>query len=355
MGGNALKYETVRLSKSDYVKMADECTLKLKSLYPDNHIQAIESYRSKETFGDLDILIESTGFDPFKAADILSAVQVVRNGPVTSIGLRINPNIVSNEKNVFQVDFIAIDKESFDYAKNYFAHNDQGNLVGRLFHATGLAHRHDGLYHYFRDGDYKFKETLLTKDYEKALEFMGYDSDKFKRGFDTLDDMFKFVGSSKFFNKSIFLLENRNAQSRVRDAKRPSYTAFLKWCEITNPLPDYTYPKDKNMWHDRIDNFFPGFHDKYNQAKVELEKLREVKNKFNGDIVSQWTGFSGKELGQIMASWKKSFESSQSMHTYILNNGQEILKNKVVEITSKISFKNDPEKVEKTNKIKLKM
>lgn len=33
--------------------------------------------------------------------------------------------------------------------------------------------------------------------------------------------------ASSFFNRDIYLLKNRNAKSRVRDSKRPSYMKFI--------------------------------------------------------------------------------------------------------------------------------
>lgn len=327
MGGNALSYDAVRLAKPEYARMATSCVASLQEAYPGKRIHAIESYRAKETFGDLDILIESDGFDPFVAAGALHAVEVVRNGPVTSIGVLVQPEkgeLLTD--NVFQVDLITIASESFDYARQYFSANDQGNLVGRLFHATGLSHRHDGLYYYLRDGSHKFREILLTQDYSQALRFMGYDADTFKAGFETLEDMFVFVASSEFFNSDIFLLENRNAQSRIRDRKRPSYTAFLKWCEVTVGLPDYDYPDIKTEWHDRLESFFPGFLAEYAQGLSDLAKLREVKAKFNGGLVSTWTGLKGKELGAVMAAWRNGFSSTETMHQFVLDTDTEILR-----------------------------
>lgn len=264
-------------------------------------------------------------------------------GPVTSIGVRVRLDEPICEGNVFQVDFITIAPESFNYAKDYFSFNDQGNLVGRLFHAAGLSHRHDGLYYYLRDGDYKFREILLTKDYAQALRFMGYSPDVFKAGFQTLEDMFVFVASSEFFNSDIFLLENRNAQSRIRDRKRPSYTAFLQWCEVTQGLPAYRYPKDKKEWHDRLEEFFPGFLAERAQGERDLAELREVKSKFNGGLVSEWTGLTGKDLGQVMAAWRKKFESTEAMHGFVLAREQDVLRRDIVELAGEIALAGDGE------------
>ncbi|WP_457824345.1 hypothetical protein, partial [Staphylococcus aureus] len=50
-------------------------------------------------------------------------------------------------------------------------------------------------------------------------------------GFRNLLDIFQFVVSSPYANLDIYLLENRNHKSRIRDSKRPTYNAFLDWLE----------------------------------------------------------------------------------------------------------------------------
>lgn len=151
MGGNALSHTSVRLTKNDYERVAHYCVAKLKTAYPENRVYAIESYRSKADFGDLDVLVESTDYDPHKAAGILGAVEVVRNGPVTSIGLVVRPEVAELDGNVFQVDLIKTEPQAFDFASCYFRNSDMGNLVGRLAHAIFVSLRHDGLVFYLRD------------------------------------------------------------------------------------------------------------------------------------------------------------------------------------------------------------
>lgn len=55
MGGNALSYTAVRLTKKNYERMAADCVAKLRALYPSKRIEALGSYRSKADFGDCDI------------------------------------------------------------------------------------------------------------------------------------------------------------------------------------------------------------------------------------------------------------------------------------------------------------
>lgn len=318
MGGNALSLKSVRLTKKNFERLAADCVDKLQAALPGNRVYAIEAYAAKADFGDLDVLVESTGYDPHKAAEALNAVEVVRNGPVTSVGVLVDPSLGATDGNVFQVDLIKMESAGFAFASCYFRFNDMGNLLGRVAHAMGLALRHDGLVYYVRDGDYKFRDIMLTQDFDEALRLLGYDPLRYALGFEDLESIFGYVAQSPFFNRDIYLLENRNAQSRIRDRKRPTYTAFLKWCEAHPELPAHQYPTDKKAWLPRFAEYFPGFQAEYDKALADLAELRAVKAKFNGEWVSQLTGLQGKELGGLMQAFKNSFETPEAQRAYLL-------------------------------------
>lgn len=336
MGGNALSCTSVRLTKKNYERLAADCVAKLRALYPGKRVEALGSYRAKADFGDLDILVQGGDhYDPHQAAAALDAVEVVRNGPVTSVGVLVRPEVPHRDGNVFQVDLIKMEPEAFDFAMGYFGRGDAGNLLGRLFHSAGLSLRHDGLVYFFRDGtngDYKFREIVLTRKFEEALPFMGYDPATYEQGFDTPEDIYRYVASSAFFNPAIFLLENRNATSRVRDKKRVMYMQFLKFCEERQDLTAYPYPEDKAAWLPRIAEYFPHFRAEYDQAVADLAEHRAAKAKFNGEWVSQLTGLQGKELGAVMKQFKESFASAEAQRTFVLSNSRDAIEARVRQV-----------------------
>lgn len=318
MGGHALSVTSVRLSRAAYGQLADTVVARLREALPGSRVYAIESYRAKADFGDLDVLVESTGYDPLAAARALGAVEVVRNGTVTSIGLRMRPEVEVLEGNLFQVDLIATPPEAFDFASCYFRNSDMGNLMGRIAHKLGTSLRHDGLVYHCRDGDHKFRTIVLTRDFSQALAFLGYDAPRYFEGFEDLEEIFRYVSGTEFFSRDIYLLENRNAQSRVRDRKRPTYTAFLQWCEARSGLTAFEMPADKAAWLGRIVEHFPGFAAEHEQAQHDLARQRAVKAKFNGEWVSQLTGLQGKGLGRLMRQLKESFESAEALQAFVL-------------------------------------
>lgn len=342
MGGKALKENVaIRLTKANYERLAADCVAKLRAAYPGTRIEVLGNYLDKADFGDCDILIESSdAYDPHQAAGVLEAVEVVRNGPVTSIGVIVRPEVPFRDGNVFQVDLIRMPPEAFDFALAYFGRGDAGNLLGRIAHAMGVSLRHDGLFYIFRDGDYKFREILLTRSFDEALVLMGYDPAPYCAGFKTIEDIYTYVAASPFFDLAIFQLEKRNAKSRVRDRKRPMYMGFLQWAEAQPGLGAFAYPEDKAVWHARIAEYFPHFRVAYDQALADLAELRAAKAKFNGAWVSELTGLQGKELGALIQRFKAAFESDEALRGYVLAHSQDVLKARVLDTLETLKREN---------------
>lgn len=336
MGGNALKNTTVkRLDPADFLRVSDTVSKALLLAIPGARVEVIPAYGSKADFGDLDVLVTSehvqaAGGGEFLqklARDTFNATDLFKNGNVLSFDYRATAD---QAEPGFQVDVITMPAATFDYALSYFSFNDLGNLIGRTAHKAGLTHGHDGLWFYMREGDYLFRNILLTRDHSTALAFLGYDPKRFAQGFDGLVDIFQYVAGSDFFNSDIFLLENRNAESRIRDRKRKTYSEFLLWTAARPDLPRFEYPGDKKEWLPRIAQHFSHFQAEYDQGMQDLAVQRTVKAKFNGEGVSLLTGLLHKELGILMKRFKDSFESKEALHQYILENELDAIESKVL-------------------------
>jgi len=200
----------------------------------------------------------------------------------------------------FQLDLITTRLSEMDYALNYFSFNDRGNLVGRLAHKLGLKHGHDGLWFPVRSKDHTLGEVLLTLDPHEAEEFLDV-APAPKGGFDTLEDVFNNVAASKYFNPDIYLLENRNHTSRVRDRKRATYNSFLEWCKTQTVKTEfYQFDPDKSVYHRKIFKAFPHAREQFDELWRRKIEVEEAAKKFNGALVREWTGRDGVELGELM-------------------------------------------------------
>lgn len=291
MGGNATKqWNTERFTKTEYDSVCNYIAklMELKPLYKNNENEVddyvsnqiltesdgdelyavIPCYFEKDSFGDLDFLTTDNHvsvIEKLQKADDVEIIGKVKGGNCTSYAIRFN----SISHKAFQLDIIHVDKSVFNFALHYFSFNDLGNFIGRIASAARIKFGFDGMFRkvYFNNhGDmipvYALKEqqsqandnshstvvkkteVLLTCDFFTALDFLGFDIERYKQGFATLDEIFEFVYQSKFFKESYFSLDNRPADMRARDKKRANYGLALDYFagkgEKTSfhPLPD---------------------------------------------------------------------------------------------------------------------
>lgn len=308
MGGNALKqYNTRRYSKTEYFQLWDKLQGDLFNLFGHTGY-LIPAYHSKETFGDLDCIYDSQYLPTdwviklvnyFKLAD----AQWVKHGNVLSFGL-----------NNFQIDLIVMPTHDVQSSLNYYSYNDLGNLLGRLYHKLGIKYGHRGLSLIVRGNpNYILEEIPLTHDLHIILDILNLSYDKFEAGFDTLEDIFDYVISSTFFDKACFILDNRSHISRVRDKKRATYNAFLKYISAETVISKYSfgvktehggYSIREPYYSEIVIKRFPFVADKVSELTKRYELDQEFKKIYNGNLISQMTGLSDKALGQFMSNFK---------------------------------------------------
>lgn len=328
MGGNALKdFGTKRLPASSALKIGHLfCQTLIDAMPNQSSVPSpaiIRSYREKEDFGDIDILIPQSlaqEVSPERIAqlvgdttDLLQPLAFRRNGPITSYGYPLESG------GVFQVDLIVSPEYEFEFSVGYYAWNDAGNLIGRIAHKMGMKFGHDGLWLMMREGDNLFDEILVTRNFVEAIRYLGFDVDRWSKGFDTREDIYRFIVTGKYFDPEIFLLGNRNHQARVRDAKRPTYTGFLKWIEQHQVPANFSaWPANKSEWLPNLFAAFPTAKLDYEKSLATLARRKQVNARFNGEKVAAITGLSGKALGAHMAAFRNGFSSVEAFEEFVL-------------------------------------
>lgn len=307
MGGNALKSCTTRrYAAYEYYALEKHAIDILKSMFPKTHLAAISAYRLKESFGDMDIVVEPDNLPADWQEQVIDI-------------FRLKPNMWFKNGNCFsfaykqlQIDLIVTPATEYQTSLNYFAFNDLGNLVGRIAHSMGLKLGHDGLSYNWRIETYQFRNVILLTDWKDILPVLGLSWETYDEGFDNIEDIFEYVVSSPFFNRDIFLLHNRNHTSRVRDTKRKTYMDFLDWIEgyqeTSQQVINSTIrnrPEGKAAWLPYLFEHIEGFKETYTAVQAEWDAAVALKAKWNGKLAMEWTGLSGKELGNFMQYLKE--------------------------------------------------
>lgn len=313
MGGNALKNTvTRRYSAAEYHSLVGEVIRKSNTNIDICQMDVIPSYKCKDSFGDADILYSTFSGKPISVDQIkkiFGPYQIVVNGEVISFDFM-----------QFQIDLIHSPMENYDYALSYFSYNDLGNLIGKLTKRFNLKHGHQGLFLPLYDGENIFENVQVTLDHSKTLEFVGLTAKRFDAGFDTLDDIFNFVSQSPQYNPELYKLENISSIGRIRDRKRDTYKKFLEFGEnYTGTVIPYQKNFDKTVFLQQIFDSFPDAYERFKSAVQRLTVQRAVKEKFNGQLVSELTQLSGKELGVFMKKLKQDFNFQPEVLLYLTN------------------------------------
>jgi len=308
MGGKALNgygVFTERKNTEEFNQIGYELKVRLffdLSLFS----TVVKCYRTKPDHGDLDLLICIDQEFLDRKINLRKYIQ----DTFKPQAIHSNSGVISFNYKNFQIDFIQIKKEKWEIANVWYQFDPQANICGKTFHKFGLSYGWDGLFYKFRNFHGTLsKDILLTTNPRKIYEFGGYDYDRFLNGFDTLEDIFKFVIAGKYFETEMFQMENLKFIDRKRNKKRGSYHLFLNYLKENNINTKYNF-KNKDEYLLMINDYFPEANllEKLNVLKVEDTINKEVSEKFNGDIVMTWLpDLNGKELGNAMRKFRESY------------------------------------------------
>ena len=317
MGGRALKHTfTRRYDSKEYYKLQQEIVEKCKKIYL--VARPLIAYRNKDSFGDMDVLILNEGNVKDIRERIISEFQPNET--------HFNGNVWSFDYKELQIDFILTPIRNWESAYNFFAWNDLGNLMGKIAHKFDVKYGFDGLvFRYRTENERHLGDIVLSKDTEKIFEFLGFDYKRWVDGFDTMEEIFEYVISSKYFSMDIFQFENLNHIDKKRNKKRKMYNQFLEYVNKKNEslqiensgigLISYRFHKDKWRYYDKIEGLFPGFISELEKFEKKERIRKIIASKFNGGLVMERYGFEGKNLGIILGGFKAQFED---FSTYIL-------------------------------------
>lgn len=233
-----------------------------------------------------------------------------------------NGNAWSFDYKEVQVDFITCSAEDYDSNYHYLAFNDLGNFIGAMFHQFKftfepiegeevkciLKYGQEGFFIKTYYESTSLGKFIISKDYPRIFKFIDLDYDQWLSGFNSLEDIFEYVSDSIYSSYELYQLRSLNKINRERNIKRKSYMSFLEWIskyEGTSKEAKYVYDNESII--NKVMNEFPEFNNftKDLISKIESIKTKKLINeKFNGNILIEKFGLSGKELGLSIKKFK---------------------------------------------------
>jgi hypothetical protein len=345
MGGNALKNTfTRRYTLQEFKDLQGEVYLKLLELINTHPkfcnddqmlnlpIAFIPYYENKESFGDMDILLNMSYYN-YKVEGFQEKLKKVFGYNE----LFRNTNVWSFDYKELQIDLIFVQQHEFRTTIYYYAWNDLGNMMGRIANKFGTRYGSYGLSYKIKSrisGNYFSKKVFLSKDLPKIFRFLGYDYDRYMKGFKTIDEIFEYAISTKYFNPEVFQFQNLKQEDRTRNKKRNLYNKFLAYIEKNKNTFNMVYTfKPQEQYFDYINSFFPEAEltKVREQLEAEERKFRMISERFNGNIVKEAirelaSKEQGKNLGKFMEWFKGLYYSKEAFETTILENDIEFVK-----------------------------
>lgn len=317
MGGHALKNTyTKRVNETELLSIYEVVKNKLSKYF--DKIEIPLYYRNKESFGDLDLVCINN--------NNLDIKQIIINTFAPN-EIHINSNVYSFDYKELQIDLIFTSNDRYDIYYNYLCWNDLNGLIGKIAHKFNLKWGVDGLkYVIYNDYNNELGTIYLTSDVKQGLTFLGFDYSIYKKGFDTLEQIYDFIIKSKYFSPNIFSHSNINRKTKEHIAKRPVYNEFIKY------IKDIQFEENKISDPDYlslIKKEFVFFEDEYNKIMDNIALKEQIKNKFNGNIVldyykSKNINLDGITLGNYLSKFKNSITD---YNDYILNTDIETILN----------------------------
>ena len=232
MGGKAFSHgsnqlSTPRMPTAVYTSLRDQYLARLATLYEQvtSPIEAPE----KDTYGDIDFLVAAPKSDlSIKALEELlnarasiSISKCVRSFAVPYPG---------SFTDYVQVDLHRCQPETFHWELFQNSHGDMWNLIGTSIRPFGLTANNTGFY--LRIGkienvDRRKSMLFLTSDPSRVLAFLGLDESQYWKPFKTLDALYTYVTTSRFFLPEQYERDILKSSDRKRSAQRVIFRTFM--------------------------------------------------------------------------------------------------------------------------------
>lgn len=330
MSGTALKTtQTQRVGPQEHQRIRELVVAELgcSGFY---RINVLPDYAQKTDFGNLSVFVQGARRN---VSDLLA--KSLANA-LASPEYVVNDNRVSLSVQGLQVDISLYPEELFQVSLDYHSYNGLGGLVGRLAHSVGLALREHEMVYPVRVGDYWLADVPVSDSWFKTLELLGLDAAQWRQGFDSQESVFQYVASSPLFGKCLFENQGHDVLSAVN-----SLTAHQKmaaWLQSPEAQALRSQPLvSAQQWQADLLARAPEIQQAIDAVLAGYQRRLLAHEKFNGDVVMQWTGCSGVVLGGLLKKLKSAHASSEAFNDWVLATPLEDIKHKVEQLHAAVA------------------
>ncbi|KIM65934.1 hypothetical protein SCLCIDRAFT_423178 [Scleroderma citrinum Foug A] len=199
------------------------------------------------------------------------------------------------EKAYVQVDVrVCLDDEEVERLMVLHGYGDLGIMIGAIVRSHGLSLSTKGLKAPSPPPD---PPILLSSSPRAIFDFLGLSMNRWNEGFTTIEDIFVFASTSRFFDPRRFRAPQMPAFDKTV-TERTMYRDFRLWAK-NKELTAVHRLEDKR---DRVEEALLHFGKKGEwDAAAHMRYTRSwLKSNFNGKLVAEWTGLGWKGVKAVM-------------------------------------------------------
>ncbi|KAH0831942.1 hypothetical protein J3R83DRAFT_12827 [Lanmaoa asiatica] len=297
-----------RLPTSLYVTLKARLTALLLTLFA--IVEVPPEKPEKNDHGDIDFVVACPlgheEITPSQVGRVLGAVMSVElEGNRTSNyaicidredWLMHSAQPVPSDHIYYQVDVKVCDDEGEAERMIVFhGYGDLGIMIGAIAKSHGLSVSHKGLK---VPSPHPNPPLHLTDSPRRILDFMGLSMDRWMKGFESVEETFKFAATSRFFDpRRLHVPSMRTFNKSVQG--RSMFIDFLVWAQDkTIPVPH----------QDAAEEALVIFGKKSEWDKMAEERYARtwLRSNFHGKLVAGWTGLGWKGVKAVMDNVRSS-------------------------------------------------
>ncbi|KAI9712901.1 MAG: hypothetical protein M1812_006770 [Candelaria pacifica] len=225
-----------------YNSLSREYTDRLSVFY--ERVAVPRSAPEKTSHGDLDVLV-SNARHQFSVEDLaakLGALKFIHSArnPTTNFAIPLGKSLQEGVERIsddgsdaqcFQLDVNVCPPEILDWEVFHKAYGDLWSILGTSVRPFGLTVNNTGLHLRIRqieEQDRKRSLLYLTRTPAKTLAFLGLDNERYGKGFESIEELFRFAASGSFFRRESFIKEELKTNDRQRLRQREIYRRFVE-------------------------------------------------------------------------------------------------------------------------------
>ncbi|KAI9702396.1 MAG: hypothetical protein M1836_000875 [Candelina mexicana] len=231
-----------RLPIDIYESLGENYTGRLSTLY--ERVAIPRSAPEKTSHGDLDIIVCSAKYQ-FSVEDLAAKLGALRyihcaRNPTTNFAIPLGDSLQSGidtssdagaDTQCFQLDVEVCTTKTFDWEVFHKAYGDLWNILGTSIRPVGLTVNHTGLHlriPQIEEKDRKRSLLFLTNAPADILSFLGLSQEIYEAGFESVEGLFRFAISGRFFRRGSYLKEGLKSNDRQRLKQREVFRRFVE-------------------------------------------------------------------------------------------------------------------------------